>query len=77
MSCEWGRQSIFFYVEILGRSAGLYARENVSNRPSLNVSVRRVRDRRQAKGADRIYRDILRVAVAGNVYGVSVGCVNI
>jgi len=37
-----------------GRSVGLYARENVSNRPSVNASVRGVRDRRQGKRADRM-----------------------
>jgi len=36
------------------RSVGLYARENASSRPSVNASVHRVRDRRQANDADRI-----------------------
>jgi len=55
MSWEWGKAiHILSCWNSRGRSVGLYARENVSNRPSVNASVRRVRDRRQANGADRI-----------------------
>jgi len=37
-----------------GRNVWLYASENVSNRPVVNASGRRVRDRRQTKSVDQI-----------------------